>query len=830
MSRNKKLGYYFKNGKNRFHGAIGGERERLEGDILLTMAKNIIEPEEGNRKGFQVNGITRESQIGDHWRAAEGGRDFDQIPEKWKAHRGWWTLAELEVEIRGEEEEQAQQAQQDEDGGDIRVQDTGVERGPTQERPAGARTGTGNQRKRNDERCEACGKPGVDHGRGNRREISWIACDLCARWMVKRCAFKGEIPEEVEEKFWSCQRCIATQRKLETLVVALDDEEAGWKSIGKSIREVEGRLKKLEDVTTRKEKATEKAEEKITKCHEQIERLEGLVKEADRTRALMEEEKIDREQELNRRREENTKAEGETVETKIKIGRMEEHIREIESELATERERNRRLRTVTTDRPDDGNKPSPKQDQTTTAVKEQERHQSSPDQAYRMMQMEMVEVARREWDKAVRDPGCITLSIEPGESRPQPDRPPRIQEKSTPQAGAQVHVNGPRQEKTPRNRDTPRRRLAMGINRAGRLNKEKDPARTIAQEDNTSNKGREPEKRIRSGNRGEDSDGGKDRIDELKVGGRDDLSNLGENRENEAGKTTTSYYNEDHSYHRQKKRVLEEPKTPPKPKRRMTGGRTLFLGSSLFQVLARDSGLETTAYERGWDLRMIRGGHMKQIESLIESEEEVLEDYRWIVVCGGGNNLADVARRDPKKVREEIDHIVRSTRRIVRLGKKHRCQVMVMLPAPRKDVPERIRKEAVVELANAAVGEGAEVFQAQHGETAEEFVRELWDGIHYKKEHFREILTRLLTEIGEKTEVRGCHKKIRMHELFPGICCVCGTRHEGPEHTPFDDCEICRERSHATNVCLDQVKMCLRCGRRGHRMKRCTRGRGNQEL
>lgn len=249
------------------------------------------------------------------------------------------------------------------------------------------------------------------------------------------------------------------------------------------------------------------------------------------------------------------------------------------------------------------------------------------------------------------------------------------------------------------------------------------------------------------------------------------------------------------------------------------------MGSSLVKEMSNDSGLNVTAYERGWDVRFRRGGTISHLEEFVEREE--LSKYRVMILCGGSNNLSNAARtKDPGTKEQQVDTLHRTTRRIVRAAVKANIKVLVALPPPRRDVPEELRAAASTRLEKMIKEEGGAPFKMEGQMDPSDYIAKLPDGIHFTKDHWREVLQAMLRTLGIDNTLRNKDERLLLAEAFPGVCHICGVKHPKGAHQDFRQCTACNRGMHAANVCMTKFQMCRDCGRRGHAQETCRKNLG----
>lgn len=235
---------------------------------------------------------------------------------------------------------------------------------------------------------------------------------------------------------------------------------------------------------------------------------------------------------------------------------------------------------------------------------------------------------------------------------------------------------------------------------------------------------------------------------------------------------------QDHGYGqsgRGTKRGIERLDEHGMDERRKRGARTktLFIGDSLIKCMVEDRELNKVAFERQWDIRMKRGGYMKEIEEMWCDAD--LHEYKWAVICGGSNDLTEAEYcRDDRDRREKIKRIVAGYKRMVDEAKDH-CKVILITPPPRRDVSKDIRTE-LADRMKALRSENVRTLGLVEGETEEEFLMNMRrDGVHLDNDQFIRALKKLLVVMGEDTCLNALDDTHMIEEMARSVLGVWGT-------------------------------------------------------
>jgi hypothetical protein len=231
-------------------------------------------------------------------------------------------------------------------------------------------------------------------------------------------------------------------------------------------------------------------------------------------------------------------------------------------------------------------------------------------------------------------------------------------------------------------------------------------------------------------------------------------------------------------------------------------------------------GAQVTAYESGWEVRLKRGGHVQFIEEKFIEEWDWIQKFRWVVLCVGGNDLAN------KKL--GYKGIPARIRRLVGKAEEACVGVVVVPPGPRSDIREEERQSMIVELERELKETRALVIRMEEpGEKYDQFMEDVHkDGpnkVHVEFHRMYQIIGKIIKEIGETTILHDLETPFMRNQVWgAAICFTCGQEHEPKaECQRFDKCYRCESSTHSEKVCWAVLKMCVFCGVRGHHQSIC---------
>jgi hypothetical protein len=246
----------------------------------------------------------------------------------------------------------------------------------------------------------------------------------------------------------------------------------------------------------------------------------------------------------------------------------------------------------------------------------------------------------------------------------------------------------------------------------------------------------------------------------------------------------------------------------------------LWVGNSNIQHLV-DRRWEVAAYERRWEVRMKRGGKIKDIRELVERED--LGGFKAVVVMVGGN---DVSRLSEERGWREIPKVVVEMERIIMRCKREGVQLVVINPPPRGDVPEGVRgamRRAVHEVMGKGGEEGRRVVEVcQQGEERVFMQKVSRDGVHFDGEIWEGVMQKVVKLLEEEVVKPGeGFKEAETRELLGMTrgCWRCGSK----EHRQVGcaganlGCGRCGTGLHGEGACYWKVRRCIGCGKWGHR-------------
>ena len=256
-----------------------------------------------------------------------------------------------------------------------------------------------------------------------------------------------------------------------------------------------------------------------------------------------------------------------------------------------------------------------------------------------------------------------------------------------------------------------------------------------------------------------------------------------------------------------------------------------FIGDSQFSQLVTDSSLGKIAFEEGWEVRMRRGGIVRDLRNLTSDIREGEGRRGKVLICMGGNDLANVAEM-PIYRRVEIieiiaDHTIEECRDIVKTG----LIPYILLPFSRADVEEEDRRLFQRLIGDKLMGDNYIKIVDIQGEVKRwSFIKEQLEkkGIHIKHDKFWGHLQNLLYRMGINYRLQD-KGRLRIEDIIGKVCWRCGGDHDSRRtrcnQRDFQEfCKRCGDISHCEKACILRGKMCVRCGRRGHSEDTCKQG------
>ncbi len=154
----------------------------------------------------------------------------------------------------------------------------------------------------------------------------------------------------------------------------------------------------------------------------------------------------------------------------------------------------------------------------------------------------------------------------------------------------------------------------------------------------------------------------------------------------------------------------------PGKKRKEVGGKVerevLVIGTSQIKHLAEGPEWQGMGWYKGWEVRIHRGGKVRDLNNTLMREEGV-GGYKKVVILGGGNDASNIAtdRRYRFMERAEVEGRVRADilDPMREMMKKVEGRGVVILLAPRNDLPEALRSYINREIRMMAPGLRCEV-------------------------------------------------------------------------------------------------------------------------
>ena len=150
-------------------------------------------------------------------------------------------------------------------------------------------------------------------------------------------------------------------------------------------------------------------------------------------------------------------------------------------------------------------------------------------------------------------------------------------------------------------------------------------------------------------------------------------------KENQYSDRNRNYRREDEHNYESKKRARREERVM---NLELAGEKGIFIGDSLIKPLVEDTGLECMAYENNWEVRLERGKGIEAVKEVADKERR--REYKWMVVCGGSNNLANCKRREENL--KTTDTILTYMREICRENQHQGIVTIMIVPPPRADI------------------------------------------------------------------------------------------------------------------------------------------------
>ena len=86
----------------------------------------------------------------------------------------------------------------------------------------------------------------------------------------------------------------------------------------------------------------------------------------------------------------------------------------------------------------------------------------------------------------------------------------------------------------------------------------------------------------------------------------------------------------------------------------------MFVSDSLLKGLTEDAGLKLIAAEKGWGLRLKRGGTILNVRGAVKREKGMVNQYKWKVISAGSNHMRRVGEKT-EEIRKDIVEPVRES-------------------------------------------------------------------------------------------------------------------------------------------------------------------------
>ena len=249
-----------------------------------------------------------------------------------------------------------------------------------------------------------------------------------------------------------------------------------------------------------------------------------------------------------------------------------------------------------------------------------------------------------------------------------------------------------------------------------------------------------------------------------------------------------------------------------------------WAGDEQFVPLVSREGFAAQAWKRGWQVVLNRRGRIGELKERMETKH--VENARLVVLSVGGVELVEIGKvRDPKVREERMQEVVRGVCQIMRDLMSKGPRVVYLLPMgleigkeTRRVLGERIGEcmGASLPIVDALAGENEVGFMKQH----------MVGGGWLLDRTFGIVCSQLLEAGGEKGGVTNEGRLQGGDMMGGGVgCWRCGGLdhlRRNCEAINIPRCGICGRYDHAEWSCMEQARMCLQCGDRGHIMMDCT--------
>lgn len=258
-----------------------------------------------------------------------------------------------------------------------------------------------------------------------------------------------------------------------------------------------------------------------------------------------------------------------------------------------------------------------------------------------------------------------------------------------------------------------------------------------------------------------------------------------------------------------------------------------LISDSLLKGITQDKGLNVTSFLHNWEIRIKRGAKIEDIQRLLENTrgEKRLEGSELLVICAGSNDMDNIKTRE-RDIDEQISNIGHSLRELIRSNKDRTQRMMIIIPPPRVDVPEKISLKIEACYRKICSEEEVDVSSfLKANQTRQEFLQSIHsDGIHPGINETIFLISKLAKRTATDVDIQESDKDFDLQKIFPNQCWVCGGNHKThADHTKtITGCGKCGLYNHNEEVCISLVRMCSHCGKRGHGRFKCPWNKNRQ--
>jgi hypothetical protein len=281
---------------------------------------------------------------------------------------------------------------------------------------------------------------------------------------------------------------------------------------------------------------------------------------------------------------------------------------------------------------------------------------------------------------------------------------------------------------------------------------------------------------------------------------------------------------------RERKAALLEV-NPVELKRQKSKHGILFIGNSNLKNMVENQGLEREAFDRGWEMRMKRGGGLESLVRLLDREGGELGSYEWVVILVGGN---DFSSRHSRSIVDSQDMIASSLQRMCGTCMKAGCKVLLVNIPPRRDISWDLFcavTKTVREVGSAYGASSILDFAALQSRVDYlTFIRNhVVDGVHFSGLCWREMLGEILDVANMDPVSRPLYYSETIQEKQSRLgkstgCWKCGGDHLGRHCISTAPCGRCGKMGHGELRCVYNLQGCKGCGRWGHARVVCQQG------